>query len=362
MNLEILSASQLFDPARLTVARELRGLTKTELAELVDKTPSALSQFEAGRARPDGQTLRRIALALGLPLAFFTKRRTASLIALDQCHFRSLRSATQRDRRRLLSVAMLLCELVTELEDAVEFPADDISRLASTPTGVEDIEMLAVNVRRAWGLGLGPIISMVRLLEAKGVIVAPVANGCEEVDAFSLWHAGRPLMFLVMEDHSPSRSRFDAAHELGHLIMHADVSPASQEVERQANRFASAFLMPRESFLAECPKRIVWSQLEALKARWRVSLSALVRRAYDIGCFSEATYRRACMQLNQRYNPGGVRAPEPREPAIEIPTVITDAIQALDESDPIAALAERLGLSASAVAMLLPFHAPAHAG
>ncbi len=143
---DLFSASHLFDPARLTVARELKGLTKTELAELVEKTPSALSQFEAGRARPDPQTLRRIALALGLPIAFFTRRRTASLIPLDACHFRSLRSATQRDRRRLLAIAMLLCELVAEVEDFVELPVDQISPLAAAAATSEDIEELATQV------------------------------------------------------------------------------------------------------------------------------------------------------------------------------------------------------------------------
>jgi Zn-dependent peptidase ImmA (M78 family)/transcriptional regulator with XRE-family HTH domain len=350
---DLFSASHLFDPARLTVARELKGLTKTELAELVEKTPSALSQFEAGRARPDPQTLRRIALALGLPIAFFTRRRSASLIPLDACHFRSLRSATQRDRRRLLAIAMLLCELVAEVEDFVELPIDQISPLASAAATTEDIEELATQVRRSWGLGLGPITNVVRLLEAKGAIVARIVDGCEEVDAFSLWHSNRPLVFLVMEKHSASRSRFDAAHELGHLVMHADVAPASQEVERQANRFASAFLMPREVFLQECPRRLVWGHVEELKRRWKVSLGAIVRRGYDLGCFSEATYRRACVYLNQTYNAGGVRRPEPYEPQLESPTVIADAIAALEESDPLEAIAERLGLSASAVKMLL---------
>ena len=350
---DLFSASHLFDSARLTVARELKGLTKTELAELVDKTPSALSQFETGRARPDPQTLRRIALALGLPITFFTKRRSASLIPLDACHFRSLRSATQRDRRRLLAVAMLLCELVSELEEYVELPSDQISALARTPKTTEEIEELATHVRRAWGLGLGPITNVVRLLEAKGAIVARIADGCEEVDAFSLWHAARPLVFLVMEKHSPSRSRFDAAHELGHLVMHADVAPASQEVEKQANRFASAFLMPREVFSHECPHRLVWGHMEELKRRWKVSLGAVVRRAYDLGCFSEATYRRACMHLNKTYNAGGIRRPEPFEPQLESPTVIADAITALDEGTPLEGIAERLGLSAATVKTLL---------
>ena len=342
-----------FDPSRLSIGRELAGLSKTELAALVEKTPSAISQFESGRARPDSQTLRQLSLALGLPQTFFNRRAAASAIPLDACHFRSLRSATQRDRRRLLAIATLLCELVTRLEQDFEFPPDALSSVAAAPSNESEIEQLAIRVRSAWGFGLGPIKNMVRLLEAKGAIVSPVVDGCEEVDAFSLWHGERPLVFLVLDKHSPSRSRFDAAHELGHLVMHADVTPASQEVERQANRFASAFLMPRESFERECPIWLDWAVLTQLKQRWGVSFAALVRRARDVGKLSEATYRRACVQLNQRYNAGGLRRPEPNEPSLETPTVVSEAI-ALHLAGDIDRLVRDLDLSPSALRLLLP--------
>lgn len=343
-----------FDPVRLAIARELAGLSKTELATLVEKSPSAISQFESGRARPDAQTLRHISLALGLPLTFFNHRAGTSAIPIDACHFRSLRSATQRDRRRLLAIASLLCELVTRLEEDFEFPVDAVSAVTSPPSTDSDIEALAVRIRQTWSLGAGPIKNMVRLLEAKGVIVAPIVNGCEEVDAFSLWHDRRPLVFLVLDKHSPSRSRFDAAHELGHLVMHVDVTPASQEVERQANRFASAFLLPRESFEQECPSWLDWPAFEKLKIRWGVSLSALVRRAHDTGKLSDASYRRACVQLNQRFNASGVRKAEPNEPPVEEPTVVADALKALHADGETERLARELDLSPTALSLLLP--------
>ncbi len=351
---DIFSSGPSFDPVRLAIARELAGLTKTELAALIDKTPSALSQFESGRARPDPQTLRRISLAVGLPLAFFNRRAGTAPVPLDACHFRSLRSATQKDRRRLLAVATLLCELVGRLDEEFELPQDAVSPMANTPKDERGIEALADELRHAWGLGLAPIKNMVRLLEAKGVIVSPIVDGCEEVDAFSLWHAHRPLIFLVLDKHSPSRSRFDAAHELGHLVMHVDVTPASQEVERQANRFASAFLMPQAQFVRECPTRLNWDQLEKLKLRWGVSLAALVRRGRDLGVYTEATYRRACVQLNQRFNSGGIRRPEPNEPPPEVPTVIKDALAELHPDVGPEGLAMHFALSPSALRLMLP--------
>src|SRR4051812_7287700 len=116
---DVYSAAHLFDAARLTLARELRAFTKAELADKVEKSASAISQFEGGRIRPDVQTIHRFALALGVPVSFFARRPGGSIIALDACHFRSLRSASQRDRRRLLAAGSLLCDLVSILEQHV---------------------------------------------------------------------------------------------------------------------------------------------------------------------------------------------------------------------------------------------------
>ena len=113
---DIHSAARLFDPERLTIARELRGLTKHQLADKIGKTPSAVSQFESARARPDGQTVGRMVLALNVPASFFAKTVDSpriSAIPIDVCHFRSLRSASQKDRRLLLAKSSLMNALLS---------------------------------------------------------------------------------------------------------------------------------------------------------------------------------------------------------------------------------------------------------
>ncbi|WP_437480662.1 ImmA/IrrE family metallo-endopeptidase [Sorangium sp. So ce1014] len=334
-------ATHLFSPTRLTLARELRGLTKAELASRIQKTPAAVGQFEAGRAKPEAKTVAAMALALGVPVGFFAYRPGATpLMTAEECHFRSLRAASQRERRRVLAAGVLLCDLVTELEEEIEFPHEQVSSAACTATTAEDIEQCAAAVRRHWGLGLGPIPNIVKLLESKGIIVTVVPKTCREIDAFSAWHTRRPIIFLV--DHTePSRVRYDAAHELGHLVMHVDVTPGSPELERQANRFAAAFLLPRESFLPECPGWLNWDHFYELKQRWRVSVQALVRRAYDLGRISEATYRRAFVQLNARNE----RLREMFEPPPEVPTMIANALQEVQQDLPLSKIAEKLFLS-----------------
>lgn len=336
-------AAHLFNPARLTLARELRGLTKAELAERVGKSPSAVSQFEMGRHRPDSRTIASLALALGVPLSFLIRTTTSPALSSDACHFRSLRSTSQRERRKLLSMGTLLCELLKLIAEHIELPMEQLSRITKAPGSIDEIEDCAVQVRRAWGLGLGPIPNITKLLEAKGILVTVIPDGCAEVEAFSTWHEGRPIIFLVPDKKSTSRVRYDAAHELGHLIMHADVVAGSPEAERQANRFAAAFLVPREPFLMECPRRLDWGHFYELKRRWRVSVAALVKRAFDLGQLTEASYRRAFVHLNQT----GERYNEKDEPPMEPPELLRKSLTLVGEDYSVADLAMQLGLGSN---------------
>ena len=245
----------------------------------------------------------------------------------------------------------MLCGLLNFLETKVQLPVDQVTMLASTPRDSAAIEDLAVEVRKKWGLGLGPIGNMINLLERKGIVVVPVDERCHEVDAFSLWNGRRPCVFLVMEKGSASRARMDAAHELGHLVMHVDVAAGSPELERQANHFGSAFLMPRDAFIHEAPRRLNWEHIWELKRRWKVSAAAIVRRSYDLGVVSEATYRRAFVHLNQT----GQRMNERDEPPPEGPVAIRKALEVIAPKWPLARVAEELGMTAVDLHELVAF-------
>jgi Zn-dependent peptidase ImmA (M78 family) len=181
------------------------------------------------------------------------------------------------------------------------------------------------------------------LLESKGILVFRLLEDSRKLDAFSLWQERHPLIFLNSEKGSASRNRFDAAHELGHLILHSDYLAGNKRQESQANQFASAFLLPREAFLKECPRRLVWNHFLELKQRWKVSLPALVRRAKDLKIISEDTYKRANVQIAKN---GWKKGNEPFEPEIEYPTILPQAFNLLiNEGWTISKIAEQLSLS-----------------
>lgn len=318
---EVLEATREFTPARLTVAREMAGLSLKDVADRVEVTPSAMSQFESGKASPKPETMIRLSLALGIPLEFLAAEPLPE-IPLEACHFRSLRSTTVKERRQVIAYGRVIKRVVDYLRDLVEFPAEQLSALRAPAAGPGNLEACAIAVRDAWGLGQGPICDLVALLESKGAVPVEVPGHSERLDAFSVWVEELPIVFLASEKGSASRRRFDLAHELGHLLLHYGREAGGAEAEREADAFASALLLPREPFLAECPRRLDWMRLRQLKKRWGVSLAALVRRAYDLGLYTEATYRRAYMLLNQK----GWRTNEPDEPVMERPTMLQRAL------------------------------------
>jgi Zn-dependent peptidase ImmA (M78 family)/transcriptional regulator with XRE-family HTH domain len=323
----IYAAASDFNPDRLILAREAQGMRQQDLAERVEATQSAISQFESGAVKPSPETVARLSLALGYPPEFFSQP-LGSRLDPERCHFRKLRGTTKREQRQVLARGDLLLAVVEALEEHVVFPAEQISQCAASVASFEDIEALAERLREAWSLGLGPIANMVDLLERLGVLVLELRGHSRALDAFSTWLDDRPLVFLSNEKDSASRRRFDCAHELGHLLMHGEADPGNRELEDEANRFAGAFLLPAASFSREYPKRLSWGHLRALKKRWKVSLAAIIKRAYDLELISEATYRRAYVRLSQ----AGWRETEPDEPTYERGRLIADAVRKLAES------------------------------
>lgn len=313
MSPDLETARLLFDGQRLAQARQFRGLLKGDLATEVGVTPAAIGQFESEVARPSAVTLSKLALALGVPVAFFAKGRPMFALREEDAHFRSLRSTSKRDRSQARAQVERLAEVVAALEQRVNLPP---VALPEIPIGTSPEEAARL-VRAAWGLGEGPIADMVGILERKGVIVARLPAATDEVDAFSCWIGPRPFVILASNKGAADRSRFDAAHELAHILLHADAGPGDPAVEREANHFAAEFLVPAASILPELPRRVDWRAFLALKIRWRVAISMLLLRARDLAAISDAAYRRAMMEMSRlgwrRNEPGPLGDPEQPE-------------------------------------------------
>ena len=290
----------MFNPNRLSLARKRRGLTKVGLAQAIGVQVRAVTAFEIGEYPPSPETLARVCDTLGFDVGFFEGDDLEEPDA-QGVSFRSMARMLARHKHSALAAGAFAFAVSDWAERRFEMPKADVPSLHG-----EAPEAAAEALRQEWGLGQKGVRNMVHLLEAKGVRVFSLAENADEVDAFSLWKGAKPFVFLNTMK-TAERSRFDAAHELGHLVLHAHGAPNGQEAEKEANAFASSFLMPRGSVLAATPQHITLSHLIQLKQKWAVSVSALARRYKDVGKISEWHYRMLFIEIAEK----GYRIKEP---------------------------------------------------
>jgi Zn-dependent peptidase ImmA (M78 family)/transcriptional regulator with XRE-family HTH domain len=292
----------MFTPSRLTLARNRRGLTKKGLAELIDVSTRSVTSFESGELAPKPENLEKISRALKFPEGFFEAPDLPELSS-EAVSFRSLSKMSAAHRHSALASGTIAFALHDWISARFRLPSPRVPKLGP---GL-DPETAAQVVRAEWKLGEKPIPNLIHLLEVRGVRVFSVTQECRELDAYSLWRGDEPFVFLNTQK-SGEHSRFDAAHELGHLVMHwhHDVAQGRQ-AEQEAHRFAAALLMPAASLLAEAPRNPTLHQLAMAKRPWKVSVAALAHRLHELNALTDWHYRTLCIEMGKR----GSRTNEP---------------------------------------------------
>lgn len=340
-----------FNPERLTQARRRRGWTKVQLAEAVGVTPQSIANYEKGRQTPSD--LPAVAEALDFPVAFFS-RPTPESVEPSHATFRALSAMTARQRDAVLAAAELGVEFErTCMRHRFYLPPPAVPHLGDQ-VGQNDPETAAAMVRAEWGLGNQPIANMIHLLEAKGVRVYTLDGEDRRVGAFCIWRHDTPFVFLNMAQ-SAERVRFDAAHELGHLVMHrsgpADAARRDPDQEREANHFAGAFLMPEMVVRAVAPRLATADDMRRLKIRWGVAVMALAYRLKQLGLLRGPRHER---RLFATISGRGWRRDEPDPIRAETSSIYQQIIDALRERGiTLQALARDLGVYTDDLAGLI---------
>jgi Zn-dependent peptidase ImmA (M78 family)/transcriptional regulator with XRE-family HTH domain len=335
----------LFEGQRLRLAREALGLTQRELAAAVNPqvTPAALSQFEKGDAKPSAATLASVAAATGFPLRFFATDPTVGEVATVDGFFRSLRSTGARQRRRHRALAELVRLVAAGLQHHVRLPESDLPRIPIHADAARaEVATVARQIRASWDLPPGPIGHVIRTVERHGAVATRLPLDSETVDAFSVPFPDRPVIALGTDKGQADRSRWDACHELGHLVMHDPDPHRSRHLEEQANWFAAELLLPADQIVEELPTTTDWTRLAELKVRWGVSMTALLRRARALGVLNDSAYVQALKTMSTR---GWNRREPVRLPFSERPVLLVRALElASQRGATLATLADEIGL------------------
>lgn len=323
-----------FNGSKLTEARMARALSQAQLGELSGVTKQSISNYENGKQTPRADSLEKLANFLNVPSAYFFS--TEQQGDDSPIFFRSLASLHKLQRQSAAVKLTWLARILELYENYLELVSPNLPThldISDRYTTVDDneIEQIAEECRRHFGIGAGPISNMAQLLENNGIILVHIPIEVKAEDAFSKWlfNSQFPVVVVVSETPTACRTRFSLAHELGHLVMHSKIQLTNANIkliEEQANRFASAFLLPAHSYTRDFgyPNLDVF---RILKERWKVSIQAQVVRCKQLGILDEQQAKRFFINISKRK----WRTQEPLDDVIPVekPKVLKDATMLL---------------------------------
>ncbi|MRT43483.1 ImmA/IrrE family metallo-endopeptidase [Enterobacteriaceae bacterium RIT702] len=296
-----------FEPKRLTQVREARGLSKINLGRLVERSPSTITKWESGYHSPDADALTALSIILQCPTSWFTKPVT--LYENNPVFFRTLANTAKDLCAASEHYMEWLQEISAHLQEELDFPEVNIPYLdVSDYRQIDDemIEIMASKCRKLWGLGLAPLADLLLVIENAGVICSRFAQGSTVMDGYSQWNEreSRPYIILASDKNNYFRSRFDAAHELGHLVLHRFIKRLDivnfKPIEAQAHKFAACFMLPEEAFSVELPPGPTLENFITLKQRWGMSAQSMITRAKELLLISDVEHLRLYKQVSAR--------------------------------------------------------------
>ena len=290
----------MFNGSNLRLARLYHELSLEQVAERVEKTRQYIQKLESGSAIPTSELIHKLADVLLVKPQFFDLQEH-SPVNEELVHFRKRSSTRMSTKLSTLAKAEFYRRFIMVFEENLNLPPVKFPEFRVVTQ--EDIENAADKCRQDWGLGFGPIENMTRLAEKLGAFVTSFDSVSDEVDALSV-PLSRPFIVRNTAKKSPCRQRFDIAHEVAHLILHEGISTGDRLTESQANRFASALLLPRSAMAKYFPKpiggRINWQGLSQFKLVWKVSKAAIIYRAHQLSLLTDEQYKTAFMGLKRK--------------------------------------------------------------
>ncbi|WP_456701410.1 MULTISPECIES: ImmA/IrrE family metallo-endopeptidase [unclassified Bradyrhizobium] len=335
-------AGRLLIPSKLRDARKVARMSQGDLGDRIGVSRQAVSAYERGDKSPEPSTFQKMSDVLGQPVNFFTSPDGPPFGSAGARFYRKFGPETLRRNEAAAVLGDWFVQTAKYFDGFVNYPPPSLPECAPANSSgryeFEEIDEIALNLRKLWGLGPGPISNVLALLEAKGIVICRYEMQGENVEAFSFWNGARPFIFMASEKEAGVRRRYDLAHELGHLVLHRWVEQSDLEdkatlkaIEAEADKFAGAFLLPSNSF----PNEVYTTRLDAfvpLKERWKVSIQAMVYRCRDLEVIDADQALNLYKQISFRRWRKKEPLDDPRKIPVEQPRLLKRAVELVLES------------------------------
>lgn len=320
----------------LTLARDARGVTQAELADKIGMGQGTLSKYETGVLETPDEFADAAGQALNYPARFFFQ--VGRPYGFPPFHYRKRKKLSKKALGKIIAEMNIRRMHVEKL--CVSFrlnsnrfiPEIDQDEFQGRSKQVATIDDLARSLRESWMLPPGPVENVVELIEENGGIVIPCDFGTDLLDAMSQRIDGLPVLFFINANSPMDRLRHTLCHELAHMVLHTVAFKEDGEMEREADEFAGAFLLPF-SELRKQLRRFDLPHLANMKAHWKVSMASIATNAHRHNLITSYQFKKFWIDMSKL----GYRKREPNEPPREQPKMLRQMIDfhrtALDYSD-----------------------------
>lgn len=330
------------DPQALVLARESRGLTQKELARVLDLGQGTLSKIEAGLLDFNMEQLDDLVRVLDYPRSFFLEPKPYMTLGVGM--HRSRKTIKVSIRKQARARINVLCLAIHKLLISVDLPDTDVPEIDLGSSERHTPKSVAQELRVRWCLPPGPIEDLVGEIEARGILVIPFDFGTDKIDglSFDFGKVEWPPMIFINKHAPGDRQRFTLAHELAHIILHHHLSMPPEDMEEEADEFASEFLLPSSDIRPHLMD-LSLSKAARLKPHWKASIQALLMKAAEVDAITSSRKRSLYVQLSRK----GWRKKEPGHIPQEQPQVFYEVfnLHLNDLGYTPVELAEAIGLS-----------------
>lgn len=301
---------------RIQRARKALGLSLRALAKELGLSHAAIKKYEDNEVVPSSDLLLRLAQALHVKVEYFFRPER---FTLKNIQYRKHADIPQRHLDEITAKILDQIERRFELESLfVSSPIQEFSVGAKKISHYDDVEAVAKNIREQWNLGHEPLSDLIDIFEEHGIKVFGVdSKQYPKFYGLSASINNKPVI-VISTQWPGDRQRFTLAHELGHLVLSSFLHSSLDE-EKCCNRFAGAFLLPKEilkSILGEHRNHIEARELGLLKQEFGISMLSILHRIEDTGIISNNLY----VKLRAEFNSRGWSQ---KEPGVQYPKQVT---------------------------------------